>query len=578
MYKNINIPILKISVVCALSSSYSFGQTIDAGSLLQQQKQLEPTIPYSFDKKEKLKKKAPHSDNNAPTVFVKRFIFKNYQDVATQEQLQKLLEDETNRAHSFESLQLLTEKVTQFLQESGFMFARAFLPKQDVTNGVITIEIVPGKLDGDENSSGWDFDWFNDNQRTKKEVLEAIGQKNIQSGEIITKKKLERALLLINDLSGISATSNVKKGQKPGSVKLDISVDEATMFYSSIWATNYGNKSTGKSQLNARVGLNSPTKNGDRADLFLTASEGMKLLRAQYTVPLYSNGLSANFGATAMEYEVITDDGKKLELEGDSISFNVGVSYPWVRSRSFNIYTHMNLYKKEINDNSFSGMLSQRDITSGDFVFQGNLLDNFYSGGRTQFSMKYTTGNIKNKLDTQTQYDTYGSYDVFNFDINRLQKVTQNLNIFMQFESQYTDQNLDSSERFFLGGPKGVRAYPIGEAQGDKGWRSSLELQYTPAFAKNSWGQAKFLLFADTGYIQLRDDPKDIPPANISGKNSYQLSGMGVGVSLAQSSSYSLEATWAKQLGDNDGKSINNTNSDGENDSSQFWFFAIYWF
>ncbi len=361
-------------------------------------------------------------------------------------------------------------------------------------------------------------------------------------------------------------------------MKLDISVDEASMFYSSIWATNYGNKSTGKNQLNARVGLNSPTKNDDRADLFLTASEGMKLLRTQYTTPLGSDGLSANFGASRMEYEVITDDGKRLELEGESTSFNAGLSYPWVRSRSFNIYTDINLYKKNITDKILSQNLSKKDITSTDFVFYGNGLDQLYGGGRTQFSLKYTAGDVKNKLDTQTQYDTYGEYALVNFDLNRLQKLTQNLNLFASFQSQYTNTNLDSSEQFSLGGPKGVRAYPIGEGQGDKGWRSSLELQYSPSFAKSGLGQVRFSLFADTGYIQLRDDPKDIPPANISGKNSYQLSGTGVSASLTQSNSYSLEATWAKQLGDNDGKSINNTNSDGENDSSQFWLFAMVWF
>ena len=35
---------------------------------------------------------------------------------------------------------------------------------------------------------------------------------------------------------------------------------------------------------------------------------------------------------------------------------------------------------------------------------------------------------------------------------------------------QETGTNLDSSEDFLLGGPYGVRAYPLGEAPGDRGY------------------------------------------------------------------------------------------------------------
>jgi len=43
---------------------------------------------------------------------------------------------------------------------------------------------------------------------------------------------------------------------------------------------------------------------------------------------------------------------------------------------------------------------------------------------------------------------------------------------------QRSEKNLDSSEQFTLGGPTGIRAYPVGEAPGDQGWVSSAELRY----------------------------------------------------------------------------------------------------
>ncbi len=43
------------------------------------------------------------------------------------------------------------------------------------------------------------------------------------------------------------------------------------------------------------------------------------------------------------------------------------------------------------------------------------------------------------------------------------------------FKAQLSSGNLDSSSKFSLGGPAGVRAYPVGEGSGDQGLQLSLE-------------------------------------------------------------------------------------------------------
>jgi len=80
---------------------------------------------------------------------------------------------------------------------------------------------------------------------------------------------------------------------------------------------------------------------------------------------------------------------------------------------------------------------------------------------------------------------TEGRFKKFNLDIVRQQQLPKEIIFSMRASGQYSSQGLDSSEDFILGGPSGIRAYPTGEAAGDRGWLTQLELQrrygdYTP--------------------------------------------------------------------------------------------------
>ena len=64
------------------------------------------------------------------------------------------------------------------------------------------------------------------------------------------------------------------------------------------------------------------------------------------------------------------------------------------------------------------------------------------------------------------------------FDATAIQTLDKHFDILLKASSQISSRNLDSSERFYLGGARGVRAYPQGEASGDEGILGSLELRY----------------------------------------------------------------------------------------------------
>ena len=105
-----------------------------------------------------------------------------------------------------------------------------------------------------------------------------------------------------------------------------------------------------------------------------------------------------------------------------------------------------------------------------------------------------------------------------------MQRLSDTAVLSFAISGQQANKNLDSSEKFSLGGANGIRAYPQGEASGDEGQRATLELRQ--AFGQGLQGT----VFYDFGRIKLNKTPFGSPAAN-----SRTLAGAGVGLNASTS-------------------------------------------
>ena len=124
-------------------------------------------------------------------------------------------------------------------------------------------------------------------------------------------------------------------------------------------------------------------------------------------------------------------------------------------------------------------------------------------------------------LDAAAQ--TNGRYSRIAYSASRLQRVTDSTLIQLQLAGQQASKNLDSSEKFALGGANAIRAYPQGEASGDEGLRATLELRQT--LSANLQGIA----FYDWGSIKVNKNPFGAAAAS----NNRSLGGAGVGLNAS---------------------------------------------
>ena len=132
---------------------------------------------------------------------------------------------------------------------------------------------------------------------------------------------------------------------------------------------------------------------------------------------------------------------------------------------------------------------------------------------------------------------------------SRTQRITDKLNLTTKLSGQTSDNNLDSAEKFDIGGSQAVRAFKQGDSSGDTGWLANLDLRYslTEMVVLNT--------FYDFGQVRYSQNPWD------SSNNTATRSGTGVGVDIFGSDwKISMVGAW-KVAGA----------SESEPDNHQFW-------
>lgn len=559
--------LLFCSLICS-NALLAFAAPPDAGQLLREQ-QPQRQLPQQLPKLE-VEKERPFLTDSGVRIDVKGFRFNGHEGLVAESELQSLVAGSIGKKLSFNELQGVAATVTTYLKEKGWFLARAYLPKQDVTSGIIEIAIIQGKSDGTLSIKR------SSTARISEQTLRGIGECAVMPGKPLKEQALERSVLLMNDLPGVSARASLAAGATPGSTGIQIDVNEGPLLGGVVWGDNMGNRYTGAWRGNGMLNINDPLRYGDQLSLLMTGSEGLTQGRAAYSFPLTSRGLKGSLSYTGMRYELIGDLAS-LNATGESHTVNAGISYPLLRSRTTNVTTALNYEYKTLTDSSNNVDIRHKNLHSGTVALSGDIYDTVLGGGYTTWNSSVTTGSLHESIANIAITATEGAYTRFNLGVSRLQRLADRFSMNLSWSSQLALDNLDSSEKFNLGGSNGVRAYPVGEASGDEGHLFNIDLRYDlPVSA--AIGTLQLNGFYDAGHITLHKHPWANAVATATNENNYWLQGAGVGFNYSYTSRISVRGTWAHVIGDNPGRSTSGNDSDGRSDENRFWLQAMIYF
>ncbi len=457
----------------------------------------------------------------------------------------------------------MASKIADYYHKNGYFVAQAYLPEQDIKDGVVTIAVLEGRY-----SNVTIHNQTNLSDGVVKGLVAGLDR-----GDTIAFPPLERRLLLLSDIPGVNVKSALVPGPSMGTSDLIIEVTPGQRVTGTVEADNAGNRYTGEYRIGPTVNINDTLGHGDILSLrALTAGSGLNYGRASYQA-LFGKA-TAGVAYTAMAYE-LGREFESLDANGTAQIASIYASYPLIRSSNTNFYALIDFdaktFQDKVDTNPSPSDVNDKDALAGIASIYGNHSDSFGGGGLNSYSLTATFG----KLDIDTDWflaldeatvQTNGSYQKLGLNVSRFQNVTDRFSLYAAINGQLASKNLDISEKMELGGMYAVRAYPEGEAYGDEGYVATLEARLLlPNFSGNLPGQIHLIAFVDNGMVTINLDPRT------NEDNHRTLSGAGVGLSWADSNKFSINTFYAFKLGNEEATSAPDS-------SGRFWIQLVKYF
>lgn len=539
-----------LAVLAASHAQPAMGQKAapDAGQLLQQGQPTapppQPYAPVSPLPHQTAPKIAPEGGEG---VLVRGFILEGV-FALPEAQLQALLAPAIGRTLSLADLQRLCAQLGQHYRSAGYFVASAYLPAQQVTDGVVRITVQEGRLD-----------------RVALQASGVGGQalaplEMLPPGTTLSEGTLLPVLLALRDLPGVQVQATLRPGQTPGASELLVDVQAGKAIVGLMELDNQGNSATGSWRVAGNLSVNNPLQWGDELTLrALSAGAGLQSLTLGYQLPLGRSATRVGLSTSAMHYQ-LGNNFSALDAGGQSRTLSLYLRHPLQRSLQGRLDLLLQVDSKDLTDRVRSTQtVSETRIVVPSVALNAQWQDAWWSGQGASSQVSLGLGRGRLELDAASQaQDLAGprateGHTKLSLSAQRWQALDGAWSLLLTARGQVSSANLPSAERMSLGGAYGVRAYAEGTANGDNGWLGRMELRRQ---IDASW---QAMAFADAGRLKIHARPWDS-----AAPNSKRLAGAGVGAQWSQGPwSVSLSGAWAV---DRDGNSTSSTQA-----GPRFW-------
>lgn len=437
-----------------------------------------------------------------------------------------------------EQLALAAAAVTRHMREKGFLVAQAFLPAQVVHDGVVTIEVLEGRIGSVRldvpGGAG---------------LRETIARKfldGLKSGDAIRREPLEHSLLLLNDLPGTRLHATIESAPAPGTADIRVRVvDDGKPVVATLNLDNAGQRATGEIRGSMEVRFRGPLGLGDMLNVQHRRSSagGETLSSVVYGLPV--NGLGTRVGVRLSRQDyVLRKEFAGLDARGDQHAYALLASHPLIRRSDQNLTLQASHAKASYMDRlGVFDLISRVEHRLTAFGVAFDSRDQWLGEGANQVQIQRLSGRARQSdpfylaLDSGAgSLNVYNRFSVVRFRALREQRIGPSSSMLVQVSGQSASRNLDAGLELALGGPDAVRAYPAGEVFADAGWVARIELRH--GLDLGEWGSGALAVFVDQARARINRDAVAGDSANIRG-----LGAVGLGAAFWNRKDVRLQ-TW----------------------------------
>ncbi|NBX66369.1 MAG: ShlB/FhaC/HecB family hemolysin secretion/activation protein [Proteobacteria bacterium] len=457
-------------------------------------------------------------------------------------EIEALYADKIGQRISLADVYAIAAAITAKYRNEGYILTQVVIPPQTIESGNVTMRVVEGFVDNVTVEG----------QLSEYEAKIVNGYADyIRKGGVSNIKDMEQAMLLINDLPGITARSVLAPSPTVvGGAEMKIFV-ERTPYDGQVGFDTYGSEFLGESQLSAAFATNALLGLGERIGVEAVYAPGRSLTKElaygniSYDQPVGPWGTIVHI----MGSQAFTEPGDTLHvfnINGRSTYGELRVEQPVIRTRALSFKLSAQLDARNTETTSNIDIERIDNIRAFRLGADLDFTDTLLGVGINSVAFKASKG-----------LDIFGASDEgdaglsralgdpqftkYELEIQRLQRLVNSLNLLVSVKGQHSSDALLSSEEFGVGGSSYGRGYDPSEIVGEQGIAGKLELQWNNPFENTFFDGYQLFGFYDAGRIWNKD-------ATTSGEKIDSLASTGIGVRGTFLYGTNLEAFWALPL------------------------------
>lgn len=401
--------------------------------------------------------------------------------------LDEIRKEYTGKPLSAEDIDNILTKVNNKYLLLGYIAAKAYLPEQDITSGVMFVSLMEAKINESKIIG---------NNTTSANFINS--RIRLIGCDMINVNDIERDILYFNASNDVKARAALEPGPVYGTTDINLVMTEPSRLSLVAFSDNAGQEDTGLECYGAYAVLRSLTGQRDILTFGGMLSKGSESYFASYEIPepLLKTRISVGFDYSTTE--IISGPLHPLNVDGHFYDYYIYVKKPfWVTETMISNFNLNFSAKNGANYvDSYRTQTTKTDLITlsldNIWIFNGGYLFNLVSAGQGVKALEGKNEFTKINYSGEFQTALWGPLA---------------FNLKGKAQIKAGGHNLPSSEQFQLGGVNTVRGYTEGMLIGDKGFDVMSELQFDftsplPRFIT----YAKLFVFFDYGRIYPSKD------------------------------------------------------------------------
>ena len=349
----------------------------------------------------------------------------------------------------------VASSITQFYRERGFILAKAYIPKQQVRDGIVNLTVLLGTL-GEVKVHG--------NDLYSVETITSIFEDQLDKP--VTNSSIEESLFVINGFPGVNVDGYFEPGSQVGDTRLNVNVRDESSYNINTRIDNHGSEESGLYRIFVGAQANNLLGNADYLNISLLQTvfpADTTFWQTSYESNFFSPRFRAGIDISQNQFLVDqSSSASNIDISGIVSVAAVQGSYIAQRSRKKNSSYKLR-YEKidsdlQVGDIAIPDYLDER-LSHISLSYQFDVLDDV-NKRLHEVSFTYDNGHF----DFGFSEGQEENYHVLSIDYTLLSFVKvpffdSSSRVIFRTYTQYSGTNLSSLARFSLTGPTKVRGF-----------------------------------------------------------------------------------------------------------------------